>query len=178
VLHGLRFTAPSLQVHVASPLKMPQFWPSTTPLVWPSGARLDDAGFLDFVGGKEIHSTEPHIELRPWRPAVELAPSEAVDGLVELPMICGKHVAYYPAVLVNEAMHGRFYAFATACDCPTAYLVHTAPEGAHCKAADTPEVISALYERSPGEEYEIADANGAFICKRVPASAATPDGPC
>jgi hypothetical protein len=69
----------------------------------------------------------------PWKPATELAPSEAVSGLIEMPTICGKHVIYYPAFLVDEAMRGRFYAFVAECDCPTAYLIETEPDGAHTK---------------------------------------------
>ena len=88
--------------------------------------------------------------------------------MVELPTICGKHVVYYPAALVGEAMHSRFYAFGTACECPMAYLIHTEPDGAHCKAADTAEVISGLYEALPGEEYEIQDDDDSFWCKRLP----------
>ena len=42
--------------------------------------------------------------------ATELPASEQTGDLVELPTACGKHVAYYPSILI-EAMHGRFYAF-------------------------------------------------------------------
>ncbi len=53
-------------------------------------------------------------------------------------------------MMVHEAMRGRFYAFGRVCECPTTYLIHTEPDGAHCKAADTVEAISDLYEeRSP-----------------------------
>ncbi len=76
--------------------------------------------------------------------------SEAVGNPVELPTICGKHVVFYPMMMVHEAMRGRFYAFGRVCECPTTYLIHTEPDGAHCKAADTVEAISDLYEeRSP-----------------------------
>jgi len=47
-----------------------------------------------------------------------------VGGTIELPAICGKHVVYYPAALVGEAMRGRFYAFGTAYECPMTYLIH------------------------------------------------------
>jgi hypothetical protein len=87
--------------------------------------------------------------------------------MVELPTICGQHVVHYPTRLVNDAMRGRFYAFMTACECPTAYLIHTEVDGAHCKAADTAEAISALYESLPGEEYVIADQHGLFTCKQL-----------
>jgi hypothetical protein len=84
-----------------------------------------------------------------------------------------EHVVYYPTDLANEAMRGRFYAFMTACECPTAYLIHTEADGAHCKAADSANAISALYESVQGEEYVIEDEHGMFTCKRL----ATPSGP-
>jgi len=167
LLHGVRFTTPSLQLQVSTRLDLPQLWPPTGPITWPSGPPLDDAGFLNFTGGKHFRSTEQHIQLRPWKPATELPASRAVGAMIELPTFCGKHVVYYPALLVDEAMHGRFYAFGTACECPTAYLIQTEPDGAHCKAVDTAEAISELYEALPGEEYPIQDEHGTFTCKRL-----------
>jgi hypothetical protein len=176
LLQGLRFTTSSLQVDACTRLELPQFWPLAGPVTWPSGATLDDDAFLAFAGGKDFCSTEKHIELQPWRPASELAPSRAAAGSVELPTICGKHVVYYPATLAAEAMRGRFYAFATACECSIAYLVRTEPDGAHCKATDTAAAISELYEALPGEECEIEDEHGLFTCKRLATSGPTPSG--
>ncbi|MYX25828.1 hypothetical protein GTY75_03935 [Streptomyces sp. SID8381] len=168
VLQGVRFTTASLQVELSTRLELPEFWPLAGPVTWPSGTPLEDDGFLDFAGGKGFRSTEQHIHVQPWKRATELEPSRAVGGMVELPTICGKHVVYYPAALVGEAMRGRFYAFGTACECPMAYLIHTEPDGAHCKAADTAEGISELYEALPGTQYEIEDDDGSFWCKRLP----------
>jgi hypothetical protein len=172
VLHGVRFTTPSLQVEVTTRQELPLLWPPMESVVWPDGAMVDDATFLSFTGGKELRSLEQHIELRPWKPAADLEDSRAVDGMVELPTICGQHVVHYPTGLVDEAMRGRFYAFMTACECPAAYLIHTEADGAHCKAADTAEAIAALYESLPGEECLIEDEHGVFTCKRL----ATPSG--
>ena len=172
VLHGVRFTTPRLQVEVTTRQELPQLWPPMRPVAWPVGAVVDDATFLSFTAGKELRSSEKHIGLRPWKPATDLEDSRAVDGMVELPTTCGQHVVYYPTDLVHEAMRGRFYVFMTACECPTAYLIHTEADGAHCKAADTAEAISAMYEGLPGEEYVIEDEHGVFTCKRV----ATPPG--
>lgn len=172
VLRGVRFTTPSLQLRVSTRLELPQFWPATGPVTSLSGTALDDDGFLAFVGGKDSCSTEQHVGLQPWRPATELAPSQAVASVVELPTICGKHVVYYPTALIGEAARGQFYAFSTTCKCPMAYLICTEPDGAHCKATDTAEVISETYELLPGEECEIEDEHGVFICKRL-----TPSGP-
>ncbi|MBO7938523.1 hypothetical protein JTP77_021775 [Streptomyces sp. S9] len=63
------------------------------------------ATLLDFAGSKDFCSTE-------------LGSSRDAGGMVKLPTICAEHVVYYPAVLVGEAMHGRFYASGTAYKCP------------------------------------------------------------
>jgi hypothetical protein len=176
VLHGVRFTTPNLHVEVSTRQELPQLWPATGPVAWPGGAVVDDEAFLNFASGKELCSAEPQIAVRPWKAATDLADSRAVGGMVKLPTICGKHVVYYPAGLVDEAMHGRFYAFMTSCECALAYLIQTEPDGAHCKAADTAEVISELYESLPGEECVIEDEYGAFPCKRLEPSGPTPCG--
>jgi hypothetical protein len=168
VVHGVRFTTPALQVEVSTGRDMPQLWPPAGSVRWPRGTVVDDAAFLRFAGGKELCVAEPHVRLRPWKPATDLADSRAVGGMVELPVICGKHAVYYPGVLVSEAMGGRFYAFMTSCECELSYLVLTEPDGVHCKAADTAQAIGALYESLPGEEYLIEDGGGAFVCKRQP----------
>lgn len=167
VMLGVRFTTRSLTVEATTRQALPQIWPAAGPVTWPSGVPIDDAGFLGFFGGKDLRSTEPNIVLRPWKPATELPASRSVDGMMELPTICGKHVVYYPALLADEAVRGRFYAFGTACECGTAYLIQTEPDGAHCKAADTIEAIEGLYESLPGKEVVLEDRNGVFPCKRL-----------
>lgn len=168
MLFGVRFTTPSLQVQLATRQRLPQLWPTAGPVRWPGGTPVDDAAFLGFAGGNDLYSTEQHIQIRPWKPATELPPSKAVGGMIELPTICGKHVVYYPARLVGEAVRGRFYVFGTACECPKAYLIQTEPDGAHAKAAGTPEEISELYENLSGEEVLIEDEQGVFLCKQLP----------
>jgi hypothetical protein len=175
VLHGVRFTTPSLQLEVSTQLALRQLWPSAGPVAWPSETPLDDDTFLAFVGGKHFRSTERNIELRPWTPATELSQSETIGDMIELPTICGKHVVYYPLALVHEARCGRFYAFVRVCDCPTAYLIHTEPDGAHCKAADTADVVAELYERLPGDEFVIEHEHGTSTCKRLTAFPAGPN---
>ncbi len=173
VLHGVRFTTPSLQVEVTTRQELPQLWPTTGPVAWPGGETVDDAAFLGFAGAKDLRSTERYIQVRPWTPATELPQSRAFGGMVELPTACGKHVVYYPARLVDEAMGGRFYAFWRACQCPAAYLIHTEPDGAHCKTIGTTEVISELYESLPGAEHIIENEQGTFPYKRL----STPSAP-
>ncbi len=167
VLHGVRFTTPSLAVEMTTDLELPQIWPARGPVTWPGGDVVGNAAFLDLVGGKALRSAEPPIQVRPWTPATELVASRVVGGMVELPTICGKHVVYYPAALMAQAMRNRFFWFATACECPMAYLIQTAPDGAHCKAANTAAVIWEQYEDLSGEEYEIQDDGGTFWCKRL-----------
>jgi hypothetical protein len=168
VLHGVRLTTPSLQVEVATRQELPQLWPPAERVAWPSGMPVDDAAFLGFAGGKDLRSMERNIEVRPWKPATELPGSRTVGSMVELPTACGKHVAYYPAGLVNEALRGRFYVFVTACECDTAYLIQTEADGAHCKAVNSVDAISELYESLPGEEVVLEDQHGMFPCKRLP----------
>jgi hypothetical protein len=169
ILHGLRYTTPSLQVEATTRQELPLLWPTSGSVVWPGGVmRVDDTTYLGFAGGKDLRSLEQHIEIRPWKPASELPQSRAVGDMMELPTACGKHVVYYPAALAEEAMRGRFYAFATSCECGTAYLIQTELDGAHCKNADTIDAVSQLYERLPGDEIVVTDRHGVFPCKLLP----------
>jgi hypothetical protein len=174
LIQGVRFTTPALAVPVTNELGLSQVWPSAVPIGWPEGTLIDDALFLKVAGAKMLRSGEPPMGLRPWRPATDLPASQAVGRMVELPTICGKHVVYYPAMLVTEASNGRFFAFVTGCECPMAYLIQTEPDGAHCKAAEAADVIAELYERLPGDEYELRGDDGVFWCKRLPNGTARP----
>jgi len=66
----------------------------------------------------------------------------------------------------------HFASFMTSCDCGLAYVVETALDGAHSKAAGSPPQISDLYQALSGDEYSIADENGLFFYKRDPDSRA------
>jgi hypothetical protein len=167
LLHGLRLTTSQLQLPMSTVRGLPRLWPPSGVVSWPAGTAVDDAGFLNFSGGREFEVGLPHVVLQPWPYATDLAASREVDTMVELPMICGKHVGYYPGALVDEALRGRFYAFMTSCDCERAYLIETALDGAHCKAAGSGSKIGELYAAMPGDEYVMADENGRFFCKRV-----------
>ena len=172
LLTSVRFTTPGLQLDVMTTDGFAQLWPAVADIAWPPGEPVDDAGFLRLVSGKDLRVTEPHLALRPWKAATEGAPSRLVGSMIELPTICGKHVVYYPRVLVDEAMRGRFYGFMTSCECGVAYMIETEPDGAHCKAAGTPDAIGERYEALPGDEYMIEDEGGRFVYKRL---AAVPD---
>lgn len=168
LLHGMRFTTPGLDIDVTNELKMAQLWPSHALVSWPTGRSCTEDLYLRFAAGKMLRSTMPGVELRPWTPAAELPQSDLVDGKVRVPALCGKHVYFYPEALATAALQGRFHAFQTSCECPNAYLVQTESDGAHCKAAGTPDEISAIYEALPGEEFLLHDETGMFVCKRLP----------
>src|SRR5215471_11034229 len=85
--------------------------------------------------------------------------------MVELPTACGKHVAHYPSILISEAMNSQFYAFVVSCDCGIAYLIHTEPDGAHCKAGGDPAAIAELYDQLSGGEDTFTNGSWTFMCK-------------
>jgi hypothetical protein len=167
VLHGVRITAPGLQLNLPTPRDLQDLWPANGRISWPADTHVDDVSFLGLSTGKELRAIDPHVEIHPWKVATDLADSNAVGSMVELPVICGKHVVYYPSILVEEAIRGRFYVFMTSCESGEAYLVQTGADGAHCKAADTPESIGELYEGLPGGEYQYKDEYGSFFYKAI-----------
>jgi hypothetical protein len=173
LLQGVRFTTRGLQLDVATREGFAQMWPVVDEVAWPPGTPVADSAFLPLAGGKDLPVAQPHVALGPWKSATELAESQFVGSLVELPTICGKHVVFYPGVLVYEARHARFYGFIRSCECGTAYLIETEADGAHCKAAGTPAAISERYEALSGEEYVIEDESGSFWCKRLAPNAWT-----
>jgi hypothetical protein len=169
VLQGLRFTTPALEVDVTTALRMPLLWPSRIPVLMPAGQPCTEASYLRFADGKMLQSIVKHVELRPWTRATELPQSTIVDGRVRVPALCGKHFFCYPNMVLEEAFHGRFYAFMTACECQTAYLIQTEPDGAHCKAVGAADGIAEMYESLPGDELLIRGEIGEFFCKDVTA---------
>lgn len=173
IVHGLRFTTPALEVDVAMDLGMSQLWPSRVSVSWPAGQPCTEEAFWRFAAGEMLRSTVEDVELRPWKGATELPPSVVVEGNVKLPALCRKHFLYYPISLAEEALRGIFNAFTMTCECQTAYLIQTESDGAHCKAAGTPDWISEMYENLPGDEVLIRDQEGVFVCKRLPADAMT-----
>jgi len=85
--------------------------------------------------------------------------SSALDGrLIRLPLYCGKHEAYYPAVLAQRTLRtGQHYVFPSGCECPYCYIIRTEADGAHMKRWGEPTAIQAAYEDWPGEEFVIED---------------------
>ncbi|WP_208740866.1 hypothetical protein [Micromonospora arida] len=167
-LHGLVFTTPALEIDVTMSLGIPQIWPPQGPVRWPTGQPCTEAMFQHLANGKMLGSAVESVELQPWTPAIDLPRSVIVDGKVHVPALCGKHSYCYPAVILAEALRGRFYAFATGCACPQAYLIQTEADAAHCKAIGAAEGISDMYEALPGTEVVIHEEAGLFVCKRLP----------
>lgn len=154
VIHGLRFTHLPFEVDVAAPEPLESLWPSGRDVKL-SGRKLDNEEFLRLARGHSFITSEREVSVRPWRPATELKASELVGSIVSLPLLCGKHVGYYPADLVHEAQSGRYYWFMTSCECDIAYLIRTESDGAHVKAAEPAELIARRYGELDGAEYEI-----------------------
>lgn len=167
LVHGVRFTTPALETDLATRHELPPLWPAENPVSWPGGRTVDDSDVLALASGKDLVPLERHVVIEPWKQATDLDDSRLDGDLVMLPLICGKHIAYYPLALVGEAARGRFYVFITSCACPMAYLIQTEPDGAHCKAAGAADTIMDQFEALAGEELEIHDSNGSFTCKGV-----------
>jgi hypothetical protein len=167
ILQGIRMTTPRLKIRVMAKQEMPRIWPDVVTASWPGGEAVGDSRYEAFALGRDLLTHKPHVNLRPWKPATELPASNLAGDMVELPTICGKHVAYYPAILIREATQSRFYAFMVPCDCGIAYLIHTEPDGAHCKASGDPQAIAELYEAVPGIDDMFTNQNDTFRCKRL-----------
>lgn len=169
LLHGVRFTTPMLDLDVSTRSHLPQLWPISGPVEWPSGDPVDDEAYLGFAEGGDLIVMDPGIALHPWTTATDLPASQLRGSMIELPTLCGEHTVFYPRLLVTEAIKGRLYAFMTSCECPVSYLVMTAPDGAHFREAADADVICDRYESIEGEEVILEDENGAFVCRRLSA---------
>lgn len=174
VLFGLVYTTPSLAIEATLDLEMAQLWPSDKTVEWPVGHPCTEGSFLHLADGKMLSSVLEHVEIRPWTKATQVGQSRVIDGRVRVPAICGKHDYAYPLALLEEAFRGRFYAFATSCECSVAYLIQMEADGAHCKAAGAFEGISQMYSDLRGEEFFFEDGVG-FCCKQLPVTTTVTD---
>jgi hypothetical protein len=167
LLHGVRMTTPGLDLAISTKQDMQQIWPDVNVVGWPAGEAVRDDNYQAFALGRDLRVQDPHFSLLPWKAATDLAASQPAGDMVELPTACGKHAAYYPNILFFEAMQGRFYAFVVHCDCGVAYLIHTEPDGAHCKACGDARDIAPLYSQMPGSEDTFTSGSMTFRCKRL-----------
>lgn len=168
LLQGVRMTTAGLELKTTAKQGMPRIWPNVASARWPEGDAVHDDNYQAFALGRDLRVEDAYANLRPWKPAFELPASQLAGDMIELPTMCGKHVAYYPSILVVEAMHGQFYAFVVSCDCGLAYLIHTEPDGAHCKAGGDPSSITKLYNQLSGVEDNLTNGSVTFQCKRLP----------
>jgi hypothetical protein len=170
LVHGVRFTTPSLYVGLATVPDLPRLWPANNPISWPTAVETDDDAFERMLSGKALRVLHPGIRLEPFKPATDLPPSTADGPMLRQPVPCGKHFIYFPGVLALEAMHdGKRYAFVTMCDCPIAYLVVLEKDGAHFRNDGTLEEMAELIKRLEGPEHELRDENGIFFYKELAA---------
>jgi hypothetical protein len=115
IIHGVRFTHLPFAIHLGAHDSLQALWPVVEDLELTEPAFGDDE-YLALARGRGFLTPKPEVSLRPWRPASDLDESELVGSVIELPLLCGNHVGYYPADLVHEAQRGRFYWFMTACE--------------------------------------------------------------
>ncbi|RFA17623.1 hypothetical protein B7R25_17175 [Subtercola boreus] len=143
LLHGVRFTHLPFPVDLATRHLLGDLWPAALDAGASVAGEITEDQFFALARGRAFVVSDENVTLRPWRPATELEESSLIGSMIEMPTLCGKHVAYYPADLFFEAQQGRFYWFMTGCECGIGYLIHTEHDGAHTKAAETPEQIGA-----------------------------------
>jgi hypothetical protein len=171
---GVRFTTPSLQIHLLPVQGFAQIWPVKGEVTWPKGDPVDDLTLRATQKGLTLQPIKPDVQFLPFGPAVDLPRGEVVRTAISSLAPCGLHEVFYPLALVDEAQRGRFYLFVVPCECGKAYLVRTETDGAHFKAEGPPDVIEATYEAASGEEWYVKDETGAFLCKRVKLSDPVP----
>ena len=85
LLQGVRMTTTGLEVTAGTSQGMPRIWPGIVTARWPEGEPIGDSRYQAFALGRDLRVQEPHITLRPWKPAAELPASELAGDLVELP---------------------------------------------------------------------------------------------
>lgn len=168
LLQGVHMTTPDLELRVRVKQRMRRIWPNVREAKWPRGKIVYDDNYESFALGRDLLVENASVSLRPWKRATELPASQLSGDMIELPTICGKHIAHYPAILAFEAVQDRFYAFTVSCACGLAYLIHTEPDGAHCKAAGDPADISRKYDELVGDKDEFTNGLETFRCKRLP----------
>lgn len=177
LVHGVRLHESIHTLQVESAVELTMIWPASDEIDWLDTAEVgDDAvdrmhkgtGLTIHVGAPGADNGQPlqQVAVRHW---TGIRRSEGVGSMVEAPTPCGEHVIRYPAVLAHAAVHhGVIHVFCTSCACDIGYLAATQPDGTHFRSEGPPALIAARYEILPWEEFETADENGIFLCRRVP----------
>lgn len=158
VLFGIRFTSPALSVDVETSFDLARVWPAEEAVEWPAGRTVTPENYMELANARSLRSQHPLVSVRPLTSAVDLPESELRAGQVQLPLMCGRHHALYPAEIVREAQRGRFYRFTVACACPMSYIVETHETGVRCIAAADAGDIEEEFAALPGAERTIASS--------------------
>lgn len=167
ILHGVRFTTPTLEVTSSQTFNLSRIWPPTDDIIWPGETGLGDGEFDSLARGLEIKVAEPQVYLRPWRPATELPASTLAGSTLRLPLACGLHTATYPAMLAQKAILGQWSAFLVSCSCKVTYLIETSTTGAHLKLAGVDEAVRLRYESRQGTVTSVTTSEGQFFFKTL-----------
>jgi hypothetical protein len=168
LVHGVRFTTPSLYVELTSDPELPRIWPTPGQLSWPATVVDDKAVLERMMQGRALIVQHPEIRLVPFTPATELPPSDGERSMLRQPTLCGKHYIFFPAALAHQAeRHGHRFAFSAACECNIAYLIMLEHDGVHFRADGDLELIERLVKELDGHEYAIEDRNTIFTYKEL-----------
>lgn len=167
VIQLIRFTTPLSTVHLATSERLVEFWPSGRAVGLPADSAVDDRELIQFERGSALKASLRGVSLSAWRPATEMQESVLQDGMVKMPVPCGRHFIAYPAILAAMGMRGISHAFVTACECGDGYLIETELDGAHVKLGGAPEVVAQAYARIPAPEFQVEDVGCEFVCKRL-----------
>jgi hypothetical protein len=168
IIQGVWFTTPLPALVLFNGRKMPILWPDDEVASFPAGEPVDDASFLQFASGADLKTEYPSIQVSKWRPATDLPQSQLLGDMIALPVVCGKHVVFYPARIASAAVVGRHHAFVLSCACDITYLIHAENDGA--------EAIGQAYEALEGVELVLEDDHGVFYSKELGESQ-RPEGP-
>jgi hypothetical protein len=106
LVQGVRFTTPSLCVDLATVPDLPQIWPASGPVSWPTAVETDDAAFEQLASGKALRVLHPGIRIVPFKSATDLPPSTADGSMLRQPVPCGKDDIYFPGIL-GPGSHAR-----------------------------------------------------------------------
>jgi hypothetical protein len=167
VVQGVRFTDPALQAELTTTeWGFLDIWPPTDTFPWPAAGVADDDTLDRMNEAKTFKVLTKGVQLFPFKPATELEPSTLEGNLIRLPLLCGKHEAFYPAALAGETLRtGTHFWFLSGCPCPMGYILRTETDGTHVKKAGEPTAIEAMYEELPGDEFLVEDEYGTFFFK-------------
>lgn len=166
LVQGIRFTSPAFAIPVLPGLVSTALWPERGESEV-LGPHVTDENYLLFARGRKLTTTEPQIQVGPWKPAADNAPSE-FDGIsATMDALCHKHFLRYPMQLVTEAAHQRYYAFVAECACQT-YLLHSTPWSVSIKGAGDEAWVRERFDTLAGPIVTIGSTLFSIQAKQLP----------